>query len=58
MLHSFETDIAVKILSPVAIIILKSALSKLMMVFFVSYFSLFVTIKNPKNIILLSTFSL
>ena len=49
---------AVKILSPVAMTIFNPALSKIFKVGFVSFFNLFWTISNPKNIILLSAFSL
>ena len=56
--HSLLTDIAVKILSPVAITIFNPACSNIFKVGFVSSFNLFWTINNPKNINLLSAFSL
>ena len=57
-LQSFETHIAVRILSPVAIIILKSALSYFSKDSFVFSFNLFWTMRNPKNNIFFSTASL
>ena len=58
MLHCFPTEIAVKILSPVAIIVLMFAALRVSIETVVGALSLFYMIKNPRKVMLVSASSL